>query len=153
MVQAAKFQRKMRAMRTEVRDRLVDAVERQAEAVCIEMRAMLAIQYPGVAAQVEIDWTWGEDMPRGAITVGKTGRGRDAERIAVTIYATSKQGSGFSAAWFEFGTAPRFTKSGKGTGRIIAGPFFYPVYRANRQRIANNLRATLRRAIKKINAS
>ena len=150
MVQSAKFKRKMSAMKTLVNEKLTEAVERQAEAVVKEMRLMLAIQEPGVAAKTEIGWTWGDDTPRGSVTVGKTSFGGEA--MAVTIYATAQQGSGFSAGWFEFGTKPRVTKSGANRGQITGAGFFFPVYRANRQRILNNLRSTLRRAVKKINA-
>ncbi|EBA06002.1 hypothetical protein [Sagittula stellata] len=151
MVETSRFRRKMAAMRTEVREALANAIERNADNVCAEMRIMLAVQYPAVAAKVDIGWTWG-DAPRGSITVGKVG-GRETDQIAVTIYATAKQGSGFSAAWFEFGTAERFTKDGKSTGRITAGPYFFPVYRANKRRVLTSLRSTLRRAVRKINAS
>jgi len=153
MVDSAKFKRKMAAMRSEVKEALTRSVEANAEKVCTEMRAALAVQYPAVAAKVEIGWTWGE-APRGSFTIGKASfNGKETTALSVTIYARAKSGSGISAGWFEFGTAERFTKSGKSTGRITAGPFFYPVYRANRQRVQSSLRAVLRRAVKKINAS
>lgn len=152
MVQNAKFAKKMRLMRSEVNEALSRSVERNAEKVCVEMRTMLAIQYPAVAAQVEIDWTWG-DAPRGSFTIGKASNGAETTALSVTIYARGKQGSGLNAAWFEFGTAERFTKDGESRGRITAGPFFYTVFRANRQRVQASLRAALRRAVKKVNAS
>ncbi|WHZ35756.1 hypothetical protein [Sagittula sp. MA-2] len=153
MVETAKFRKKMAAMRTEVHEALVRSVEANAEKVCAEMRAMLAIQRPAVAAQVDIDWTWG-DAPKGSFTIGKASfNGAETTALTVTIYARAKSGSGISAGWFEFGTAPRFHESGKATGRITATPFFFPVYRSNRQRVQSSLRAALRRAVKKINAS
>ncbi len=151
MVETTKFSRKMKLMRTEVREDLVRSVERNAEKVCVEMRVVLAITNPEVAAWVEIDWTWGE-TPKGAVTVGTIG-GKERSELAVTIYATTHQGSGFSAAWFEFGTAERVqTTTGRRVGRITASPFFFPVYRANKQRVLNSIRASLRRAVKKLNA-
>ncbi|GAA4218625.1 hypothetical protein GGQ68_002512 [Sagittula marina] len=152
MVQNAKFTKKMRAMRSEVKEALVRGVERNAEKVCDEMRLMLAVQYPAVAAKVEIGWTWG-DAPTGSFTIARASNGAETTALSVAIYARGKQGSGLSAAWFEFGTAERVTKSGARRGRITAGPFFYTVFRANRQRVQASLRATLRRAVKKINAS
>ena len=116
MVQSAKFKRKMSAMKTLVNEKLTEAVERQAEAVVKEMRLMLAIQEPGVAAKTEIGWTWGDDTPRGSVTVGKTSFGGEA--MAVTIYATAQQGSGFSAGWFEFGTKPLYRSPALSVHRV-----------------------------------
>lgn len=141
----------MRAMQTEVHDKLTRAIERWADRVVTEMRAMLAIAYPAVAPQVEIAWTWGE-APSGAITVGKVGR-NEFDQMAVTVYARARNGSGFTAVWFEFGTAPRAQKkTGRYTGRITGASFFFGTYRANRRRIVSNLRSTLRRAVRNINA-
>lgn len=151
MPDAAKFRRKMRAMKTVVKEQLAKAVERQAEAVTKEMRAFLLIGYPAVAAKTDIGWTWGEDLPRGAIRVGEF-RGKETAELTVVIYATAKQGSGFNVRWFEAGTRSRQTKTGANRGQIQARPFFYSVYRANKQRVLNNLRATLRRAVKKVNS-
>lgn len=151
MVDNAKFRMKMQAMRTEVKEALTKSVEANAEKVCTEMRATLAVLLPAVAANVEIDWTWGE-APRGAITLSKATSGKEFSSISVTIFARAKQGSGITPAWFEFGTSPRYHKSGKATGQITASPFFYPTYRANRQRVQSSLRGVLRRAVRKINA-
>jgi hypothetical protein len=60
MVESAKFERKMHAMRGLVKDRLTSSIERWADRLCKEMRLILAIQYPEVAAKVDIDWTWGD---------------------------------------------------------------------------------------------
>jgi len=137
-------------MRGLVKERMVEAIERNADKVVSEMRAMLAIGYPEVAAVTEIDWTWG-DAPRGSIAIGKFGA-NEYEMLVVTIYARGKQGSGISTAWFEFGTHPRVQKTtGRETGQITAFPFFFTVFRANRQRVQNSLRATLRRAVKRVN--
>ena len=152
MVKSAKLSRKMNAMRSEIREALTRSVEQNAEKVCREMRVFLAVLHPRVARHVEIGWTWGE-APRGSFTIGKASNGTETTALSVTIYASAKSGSGLNAAWFEFGTAERFTKSGKSTGRITAGPFFYTVFRSNRQRVKTSLRAALRRAVKKISAS
>jgi hypothetical protein len=166
-VDTSKFTRKMRQMETLVHDRLTAAVERWAGRLVTDMRAILAVSWPALADKVEIDWTWGE-APAGAITIGKAGR-TEYDQITVTVYARARSGSGISAAWFEFGTAPRFRHVGRRaagrrtrivgrnaggyTGQITANPFFFPVYRANKRRIISGLRSTLRTAIRKINAS
>ncbi|WP_305972698.1 MULTISPECIES: hypothetical protein [unclassified Mameliella] len=151
MVDSARFTRKMRAMETEVHDKLTRAIERWADRVVAEMRAMLALSYPAVAAKVDISWTWGQ-APAGAITVGQVGR-NEFDQMVVTVYAKAKSGSGISAAWFEFGTAPRVQKkTGRPTGRISGASFFFGTYRSNRRRILSGLRSTLRRAVRNINA-
>lgn len=151
MVESARFERKMRAMRDVVQDKMATALERNAERVVKEMQVLLAVQYPAVFRRVEIAWTWG-DAPRGSITVG-TVRGNDYDQIAITIYARGKQGSGITPAWFEFGTAPRVQKTtGRRTGQITAGPFFFPAWRANKKRVRASLQTTLRNALRKINA-
>ena len=167
-VDASKFHRKMRAMETLVHERLTAGMERWAGRLVTEMNAMLAISWPALAGRIEIDWTWG-DAPAGSITVGTAGKGGEYDQMVVTVYARAKQGSGISATWFEFGTAPRFRhkarvtggqrtrilgrNKGGFTGQITAGPFFFPVYRANKKRILSGLRSTLRTAVKRINAS
>jgi hypothetical protein len=152
-VDQSKFRRKMREMETLVHERLTKAVERWADRVVAEMRAMLAISWPALAADVTIDWTWG-DAPSGAISVGRASKGREYDQLTVTIYARAQSRSGISATWFEFGTANRVqVTTGRQTGRITANPFFFPVYRANKSRVQSGLRSTLRTAIKRINAS
>lgn len=140
----------MQAMRTEVREALTKSIERQASAVVREMTAFLMATNPNVAKDVTIDWTWG-DAPRGSISLGRVGES-EYSQLVVTIYARAKSGSGFDAAWFEFGTNERVQKTtGRRTGRITPTPFFFPVYRANKQRVLSNMRSTLRRVIRKIN--
>lgn len=139
----AKFKTRMRKAPQILRDEVVLSMQRTAEKVTKEMRVF----NPLSDADIEINWTWG-DAPPGSIKIGKVGA-REYEKIAITIYARSPSGSGFNAAWFEFGTAERFHKSGKSTGRITAQPFFYPVYRANKSRIKSTIRAAVRRAVKK----
>jgi hypothetical protein len=152
MPDSAKLSRKLAALKGLPQERLTTAIERQAEAVVRDMRAVLAATSPAVARRVEIAWTWGR-APRGAVTIDQV-RGKDRASLTVTLYARARQGSGLDARWFEFGTAPRVQrKTGRRTGRIVARPFFFPVYRANRQRVLANLRSTLRRAVRKIDAS
>lgn len=152
MADTAKFDRKMRAMRIEVSEAMRVAMERWADRVVKDMRLLLAAQHPRVFGVAEVAWTWG-DAPAGAVTLQKFG-GRETDAIALTIYAKARQGSGISLNWFEFGTAPRVQKkTGRQTGRITAGPFFFPAWRANRKQMRTALLRTLRTAVRKINAT
>ena len=135
----AQFRARMRELPDIMQTELTAEIEKTAEMVVKEMRLLNPL--PG---SISIGWTWG-DAPRGSVTVGRVA-GREYDRISVTIYA---KGDKFPAAWFEFGTAERFHKSGKSTGRIVASPFFFPVYRANRRRIKTRIKSAVRRAVKK----
>lgn len=134
-----------------VRDEVIKAIEKIATEMVREMRSLAPI--PEIAAGV--NWTWG-DAPKGTFTVASF-KGRDFGRISATIYATAftseyPGGNGFPAIarWFEFGTAERFHKSGKYVGRIVAQPFFWPVYRANSRLFRNRVRAAVNRAVKRL---
>ena len=65
--------------------------------------------------QIDIGWTWGA-APAGSMVLGKVGS-QDYGAMSITIYA---RGDDFAASWFEFGTGPRFHKSGKYVGQIAA---------------------------------
>lgn len=145
------LQKKFRALPKAIEETITTQLEKEADKLVKEMRLFLGVSWPALQDDIEINWTWG-DAPAGAVSIG-TVRGRESASIGVTIYARAKSGSGIAAQWFEFGTAERVQKTtGRRTGRIVAGPFFYPPYRANRQRIRNNLRSALRRAVRKLNA-
>ena len=135
-----KFKARLRAAPEVVRKDLKVAIEKAAESVVQDMRI-----FNPLPNDIEIGWTWG-DAPDGAITVSSF-KGTEFDWIKVTIYA---KGDNFPAAWFEHGTANRFHKSGKSTGRIVASPFFYPVFRANKSRIKSRISRALRAAIKKV---
>ena len=124
-----------------VRRELVSQLEKEAKKLVAEMNSLKPLK------EIEIGWTWG-DAPKGSLKIG-TVKNREVGKVAITIYAAGAQGSGFSANWFEFGTSPRFHKSGKPTGQILASPFFWPVYRANKKRVRSSLTRAVNRAMKK----
>lgn len=134
------FRQRLRAIPGNVRDEVVLTLQRVAENIVGDMRVL----NPLSDADIEINWTWG-DAPAGSISLGRVAK-TYYEKIGITIYA---RGRSINAAWFEFGTAERFHKSGKGTGRIVAQPFFFPAYRANRTRARRAISAAVRRGFKK----
>lgn len=135
-----KFKKRLRTAPKKVVDEVAVAMQRAAEATTKEMRVF----NPLTDADIEINWTWG-DAPPGAIKTG-TFNGNSYEKMAITIYA---RGRHVRARWFEFGTPERYHKNGKSTGRIVAQPFFFPVYRANKKRIKSRIKAAVTRAVKK----
>lgn len=150
MADSAGLKAKFRALPKVIEDALRKQVEKEAGKVVAEQQILLAVSPYDIAKHIEIDWTWG-DAPAGSVVIGEV-RGRESASIGVTIYARARSGSGMSAAWFEFGTAPRVQETtGRRTGRIMAQPFFFPPWRANRTRVKGNIRAALRRAVKKLN--
>lgn len=87
---------------------------------------------PG-ALRDSIGWTWG-DAPRGATTVMRL-KGRVPDGLYLTIYAGSAEA--FYARWQEFGTQ-----------KMPANPFFFPVIRSNRRRVASGISRAVKKAVK-----
>lgn len=128
-----RFERRWTAIPRAVRQAAIEAMEKSANELVAEMDQIKPLP------EILIDWTWG-DPPSGSIALGTVDGSQRG--LAITIYA---RGDDFAAHWFEFGTDPRFHKSGKYVGQITASPFFFPIWRARRRRV----RARLTRAIGK----
>lgn len=80
-----------------------------------------------------IGWTWG-DAPAGSFTIGKVG-GKEYSSLKITIYAGG--GDAFYAKFHEFGTV-----------KMPASPFFFPVWRARRNRVKGRISRAISKAIK-----
>ncbi len=80
-----------------------------------------------------IGWTWG-DAPAGSFTIGKVG-GKEYSSLKITIYAGG--GDAFYAKFHEFGTV-----------KMPANPFFFPVWRARRNRVKGRISRAISKAIK-----
>jgi len=132
-----------------IRDEVTIQVEREAERLVKQISQQKPVGIDGNPIdEIEVGWTWGA-APRGSITLGSVANNKFA-KVQVTVYARGKPGSGFGAAWFEFGTEMRVQKTtGKETGILPAQPFFWPNYRDRRKFIKRNLRAAITRGIKK----
>ena len=142
-----------------IRKELVKQLEREAEKVVRQMRILVPRDKGDLAAS--IGWTWG-GVPPGAVTIGRVGR-NEYEKVAITIYAggteatkrRQNRSSGTRArdrhrsGAFDTDNA-RFQEFG--TVNMPANPFFFPAYRSEKKRAAANLRAALRRGIKKANS-
>ncbi len=87
-----------------------------------------------------IKWTWGA-APRGAFTIDRI-TGGDAD-LRITIYVGKRW-----AHWWEFGTADRYTKAGRYSGRITPQPFFWPAYRLLKRRNQRRIRTAMNRAVR-----
>lgn len=140
MVQGmAEFERRWTAIPKAVRKAAIETLEQNANELVAEMDRLKPLP------EIEVGWAWGKP-PKGAIAIAKSAA---TERgVAITVWARGKQGAGFDAAWFEFGTADRHHKSGKYVGRITANPFFWPVYRARRRRVRSRLTRNVNKAVK-----
>jgi hypothetical protein len=128
---------------------------------------------PGV---IDVDWTEGKAPAGSARSGAAQGGGFDplmhsvrlfpdgssevlgvdrGDGVRATLYATartSRYPGGFPAVarWFEFGTGPRFQRTtGRYSGVIVAQPYFFPVYRAERRRIRSAITRAVRRAFQK----
>lgn len=81
-----------------------------------------------------IAWTWG-DAPKGSMTLGTFGGGRQYATMRITIYAGGSEA--FYARFQEFGTA-----------KMAANPFFYPVWRARRRWARGKITRAINKALK-----
>lgn len=134
------FRQRMRSVPGNVQDELIIAMQKAADRIVFQMRVL----NPLSDADIEINWTWGT-APKGSVTLGKVSK-KASDKVGITIYAS---GRGFSARWFEFGTNPRFHKSGKSVGAIQAQPFFWPAYRANATGVKRSISSAVRRGFRK----
>ncbi|MEM1149328.1 MAG: hypothetical protein AAGI03_02060 [Pseudomonadota bacterium] len=126
-----------------VRSELVVSMERAANKLVREIRALIPRRSGALAATV--GWTWGA-VPRGSLVVARSSRGAGYGRIVLKIYvgnsdlvATGRGTLADLARWQEFGTR-----------RMAANPYFYPVIRANRSNLRSSLRSAIARANRKL---
>lgn len=133
------------------------AMEKSAKELVAEMKAAS----PNVEIARSIKWKWG-DAPEGGYTLATASGGSKYQTLKITVY-TDRHDAWF-AHFFEFGTELRTRKEvggffkgsdvkSKDTGQIVAQPFFFPTYRANRKRIKSRLNRALNKAVKKVNNS
>lgn len=134
---AADLQRRWSAIPRRVRAAVRETLEKTATEIVADMESVKPLP------EIEIKWTWGA-APKGSISMGDFGS-EEGEENRITIYAWAPD---FAASWFEHGTAPRYTKTGKFTGQIIAQPFFYPIWRLWRRRIKTRITRAINKALK-----
>lgn len=132
----SKLRRQLQAVPADIEAAVTPVLKAEATAMVAQMRALAAVD------GMEIGWTDG-DVPKGAFAIA---RSRPRDGITITFWAKHRSGN---AAWFEFGTALRRQKSGKSTGRIVASPFFFPVYRAHRAGLKRRINKAVRDAVAK----
>lgn len=141
----AQLHRRLQAIPPRVKTAVRREIERVAGQLVAQMRRINPL--PG---DIDVQWTWGAP-PAGSVTLARTARRADG--IRATIYATARTSAypgGFPAVarWFEFGTGPRWQRTtGRYSGRIVAQPYFFPVYRAERRRVRSAITRAARRAI------
>lgn len=146
IVNAEKLLAKLQKLPTEIEAEIRKAMEAQADEI-VEMMRRLAGD-PKIIAS--IGWRWGARAPAGSMSVASVQSSR-SRGMTITIFAGG--GSAFYAKWWEFGTDPRFHKTGKSTGQMKAKPFFFVSFRANRKRARSRVQAAMRAAARKVAAT
>ncbi len=129
----------MMAIPQKSRDEVARELEVQAAKVVSDMKRLVPVDTG--ALRESIGWTWG-NAPAGSVSVG-TVRGRQFARMAITIYAGTRDKSLGSADAFY----ARFQEHG--TVNMPANPFFYPAWRANKGRVKNAIKRAVKRAVRK----
>lgn len=151
------LKKRFRRFENQVLLELKKAMEKAAKQLVAEMKAIAPL--PEIAKSIK--WGWG-DAPSGSYALATSSGGGKYKTLKITIY-TDRDDAWF-AHFFEFGTEQRVRKEvggyfkgegvkSTGTGQIIAQPFFFPTYRANRKRIKSSMNRALNRAVKKVNAT
>lgn len=110
------------------------AMEKEANTLVSEMKLLVPVEHGDLRNSIK--WTWGK-TPKGALKIGKA-FGKNYGKIAITIYASDPKGVFDNARMQEFGTK-----------KMQSSPFFFPVYRANKQIIKGQLSRAVTRGVKK----
>lgn len=135
IINRERLRAKLRAMPTEIRKDIKDALERGAQEI-VDLQYHLAPVRTG-HLRASIDWTWG-DVPKGAVFSSKSFQSGDPERLLISIYAGNPLA--YYVRWVEFGTS-------KGA---VAQPFFFPGYRASRKKVLSRVTAATNKALKRV---
>ena len=138
---------RFKAVPAVVRDEVTEEIAKQASQIVAQMRLL----NPNPA--ITIGWTWGS-APAGSLVIAQSSGGQDFGRVQATIYATGPNLQGrvpiSLARLFEFGTGQRRQRTtGRRTGAMPAQPYFFPVYRANRQAARAAITRAVTRGVKK----
>lgn len=120
---------------------------------------------PG-ALRDSIGWSWGDKAPRGSIKLGTVtnSSGRRPGDLVITIFAGNDEA--FYARWVEFGTrphtitavrAPTLSRAGVDFGKSVSHPgastsnaFFFPAYRATRQKIKTRISRAVNKSAREV---
>lgn len=149
-----KLRAKMRALPTEVRKGMTDALALSGEEITARQRALAHSKRTANS----IGYVFG-DAPPSAKLGGAKGRQKpsaaqiEASRgdLRITIFAGDDEA--FWARWDEFGTAPH-PQGGMFKGTMHPGtparPFFFAPYRAGRKRVKGRVSRSITKAAKKV---
>lgn len=107
-------------------------LENEARQLVAQMKSVVPVDEGDL--RESINHTFGQ-APKGSVTIGTVSDDPNSG-LRITIYAGGEVGSAdaFYARFVEFGTR-----------KMVARPFFFPVYRANKRRV----RAAITRAVNK----
>lgn len=153
----ATFRKKMlRDIPDAIRAELVKQLEKEADKVVEAMRRLVPVRTGELYRS--IGWTWG-DAPAGAIVVGRVAQ-NEFDRIGIKIYAGGSEGTARRQSRASGTRARDQNRSGSfntdnarlqefGTLNMPANPFFFPAWRAERNRVNANLRRAIKRGVRK----
>lgn len=136
----ARVHRMLAQIPEKVQEAARQSLEASAEEIVQLMRRLVPRDSGALANS--IGWTWG-DAPAGSMTIGTVKGGKRAGAaygaMVITIYAGGKiaGADAFYARFQEFGTR-----------KMLANPFFYPAYRANRGKVRARLTRAVRKALR-----
>lgn len=140
MVDATRFQKKLRSIPDKVMKSIRIEMEKRAEKIVAEMKVFVPVRRG--ALRDSIGWTWG-DAPKGSMALGVM-RAANDKGLYITFYAGTRDKNlgdqdAFYARWVEFGTR-----------NMPASPFFFIVWRLHKRRVRNGINRTAKKALKSL---
>lgn len=119
-------------------------MEGYARQVVAQMKAVAPFE--DGALRDSIGWTWGA-APAGSIAIASFSGGQGRSSLRITIYAGSSATIVTNSRGVEFQNAKL---QEFGTKKMPATPYFFPVWRANRNRIRAGIARAARKAWKDV---
>lgn len=116
-------------------------MEAQAEKIVRDMKRIVPVDKGALRDSIGWAWSW-EDVPAGAMTVGKVSSSKGEKIMSIKIYAGTRDKKlgdkdAFYAAFQEFGTQ-----------NMAANPFFWPTWRRSRSRVKSAISRAVGKAIR-----
>ena len=127
--QADRLAARWNAVAPAIRAAIKHALELSANDLVAYMKALVPKETG--ALRDSIGWTWGTDIPDGAVALDSVGD--DGDDFRITIYAGSREA--FYARWVEFGTVDQ-----------PAHAFFFPAYRLKKAEIKRRITRAINKA-------
>lgn len=129
----ARLEQKLRALPDSVKAPIRAELQRAAEDIVSMAKSLVPVDSGDL--RDSIGWTFGK-APRGAMVLAQA-EARLGGELTATVFAGNNKA--FYARWVEFGTQ-----------KMVAQPYFFVSYRANRNRAKSRIRKAVRDSARRV---